>query len=74
MQLNFTAEQEAKLATLAEHEGKPLEQFLVETALNLVRNSDRFLEAVEKGIAAADRDEFIEEEEMDARVGRMLNS
>ena len=33
----------------------------------------RFLAAVEKGIAAAERGEFIEEEEMDARIERMFN-
>jgi predicted transcriptional regulator len=32
----------------------------------------RFLSAVEKGIAAAERGEFIEEEEMDARIDRMF--
>ena len=34
----------------------------------------RFLAAVEKGIAAAECGEFIEEEEMDARLERMLLS
>jgi hypothetical protein len=32
----------------------------------------RFLAAVEKGIAAAEGGEFIEEEEMDARIERMF--
>jgi predicted transcriptional regulator len=32
----------------------------------------RFLEAVEKGIAASERGELIEEEEVDARVARMF--
>jgi len=32
----------------------------------------RFLAAVEKGLAAAERGEFIEEDEMDARVERMF--
>jgi predicted transcriptional regulator len=32
----------------------------------------RFLAAVEKGMAAAERGEFIEEEEMDARIERMF--
>jgi predicted transcriptional regulator len=32
----------------------------------------RFLAAVEKGIAAAERGEFIEEEEMDARLEAMF--
>jgi predicted transcriptional regulator len=34
----------------------------------------RFLAAVEKGIAAAERGEFIEEEEIDARLEQMLRS
>jgi predicted transcriptional regulator len=34
----------------------------------------RFLAAVDVGIAAAERGEFIEEDEMDARVARMLSS
>jgi predicted transcriptional regulator len=33
-----------------------------------VENETRFLEGVERGIAAAERGEFMEEEEMDARV------
>jgi predicted transcriptional regulator len=32
----------------------------------------RFLAAVDKGIAAAERGEFIEEEEMGARIERMF--
>jgi hypothetical protein len=34
----------------------------------------RFLEGVERGIAAAGRGEFIEEDEMDSRVERMFRS
>ena len=34
----------------------------------------RFLAAVEKGIAAADRGEFIEEDEMDARLSAMFKT
>jgi predicted transcriptional regulator len=74
MQLNFTPEQEAKLESIAHRAGKPVEQFLTDAALNLLRENDRFLEAVENGIAAADRGEFIDEDEMDARVEKMLKS
>jgi predicted transcriptional regulator len=38
----------------------------------LLDEEARFLSAVEKGIAAAERGEFIEEEEMDARIDRMF--
>jgi predicted transcriptional regulator len=34
----------------------------------------RFLAAVEKGLAAAERGEFIEEEEMDARLEAMFKT
>jgi predicted transcriptional regulator len=34
----------------------------------------RFLAAIEKGITATERGEFIEEEEMDARIESMFKS
>jgi predicted transcriptional regulator len=45
-----------------------------EAALRLLREEARFRAAVREGIAQADRDEFIEEEEMDARLEQMLRS
>jgi predicted transcriptional regulator len=42
--------------------------------LRLLEQDARFRAAVREGIAPADRGEFIEEEEMDARIERMLNS
>jgi hypothetical protein len=42
--------------------------------LRLLEQDVRFRAAVREGIAQADREEFIEEEEMDARIERMLNS
>jgi plasmid stabilization system protein ParE len=41
--------------------------------LPAISKEARFLTAVEKGIAAAERGEFIEEEEMDARLQAMLS-
>jgi predicted transcriptional regulator len=45
-----------------------------DAALRLLEEDARFRAAVEKGIAAANRGEFIEEEEMDARLEQMLRS
>ena len=42
--------------------------------MRLLEQDARFRAAVREGIAQADRGEFIEEEEMDARIERMLNS
>jgi predicted transcriptional regulator len=72
MEINFSPEQEAKLALMAAEAGTSLEQWLRDAALKLLEEKARFLAAVEEGLAAADRGEFIEEEEMDARVERML--
>ena len=43
-----------------------------DAALRLLGEKARFLATVEKGIAAAERGEFIDEEEMDARLERMF--
>jgi predicted transcriptional regulator len=72
MELHFTAEQEAQLSQVAFREGKPIEQLLTESAVLVLREHDRFLAAVEEGIQAAERGEFVEEEQMDARVAEML--
>jgi len=64
MEIHLPAEQEARLSRVAHHEGKPVEQLLVESAASLLREHDRFLEAVEQGIAQADRGELIEDEQV----------
>jgi hypothetical protein len=42
--------------------------------LRVISTKKPFPAAAEKGIAAADRDEFIEEEEMDARLEAMFKA
>jgi predicted transcriptional regulator len=74
MEINLTPEQEAQLSQLASHEGKPVEQLLTECAAYVLREKDRFLKEVDEGIAAADRGEFLNEQEMDALVDRLLKS
>ena len=45
-----------------------------DAALRLLEDDLRFRSAVQRGIAQADRGEFIEEEEMDERFRRILES
>jgi predicted transcriptional regulator len=48
---------------------------VVEEAVDrLLEDDARFRAAVREGFAAIDRGQFIEEEEMDARISRMLQS
>jgi len=72
MEVPFTAEQEAQLARMANKSGTDAPHLVKDAALRLLEQEDRFLAAVERGIAAAERGEFIEETEMDARVERMF--
>jgi len=73
MEVHFTPEQEAQLAQVAAKEGTDAERMVKDAALRLLEDA-RFRAAVREGIAHADRGEFIEEEEMDARLEQMLRS
>jgi hypothetical protein len=75
MELYLTQGQEAQLTQLARREGKAdAGELLKEAALRLLDEDARFRAAVLEGKAYADRGEFIEEEEMDARFEEMLHS
>ena len=74
MEVHFTAEQEERLAQIASREGTDAAELVKDTALRLLEKDARFRAAVREGIAQADRGEFIEEEEMDARLEQMLRS
>lgn len=75
MEVQITAEEEAQLAEIARHAGKrSAVELLKDAGLQLLQEDMRFRNAVLAGKAYADRDEFIEEEEMDARFQEMLRS
>jgi len=72
MEVRFTPEEEARLARIATQEGVDPAELVKDAALRLLEDDIRFRAGVRKGIAQADRGEFVEEEEMDARVKRMF--
>jgi predicted transcriptional regulator len=72
MEIQITPEQEAQLAQIAAHLQKDPHELVMDAALRLIAEDDRFRTGVRKGIEEADRGEVIEEAEMDARVERML--
>ncbi len=72
MEVHFTPEQEAQLAQMATKAGTAPERFVKDVLVRYLDDEARFLAAVERGISAAARGEFIEEEEMDARIERMF--
>ncbi len=74
VEVPFTAEQEAQLARMASKSGMDAPHLVKDAALRLLEEDARFRAAVREGIAQADRGEFIEDEEMDARFEQMLRS
>jgi predicted transcriptional regulator len=73
MQVEFTAEQEARLSQIASVEGVAPARLVQDAALLLIENDERFRAAVRKGIEQADRGLFVDETEMDARISRLLS-
>jgi predicted transcriptional regulator len=74
MKVHFTPDQEARLSKIATREGLDPEELVKDAVLRLLEDDIRFRDGVRKGLEQADRGEFIEEQEMDARVKRMLPS
>jgi len=74
MDVHFTPEQEAELAQIATKEGTEVELLVRAAALKLLEEDARFRAAVREGIAQADRGEFVEEAEMNARLEQMLRA
>lgn len=75
MEVHFSQEQEAQLAQLARRDGKAdAGELLKEAALRMLDEDARFRAAVLEGKSYADRGEFIEEDDIDARFEQMLRS
>jgi predicted transcriptional regulator len=74
MEVHFTPEQQAKLTHIAAKAGTIPERLVTNVVTRFLDEEVRFLAAVEKGIAAADRGEFIEEEDMDLRLEAMFKT
>jgi len=74
MEVHFTPEREQRLATIATREGVDPQELVKDAALRLLEEDTRFRAGVRKGIEQADRGDFIEEGDMDARVKRMLRT
>jgi predicted transcriptional regulator len=74
VEVHVSAELEAKLTHVAAQQGRDTGELVQDVLTRYLEEEARFLEAVDRGIAAADRSEFIDEDEMDAYVDKMLLS
>jgi predicted transcriptional regulator len=74
MEVRLPENQEAQLNELAAQTGRATDDLVQEAIAKLLAHNEWFKAQVQIGIDQISRGEFIEEEEMDARVERMLPS
>ena len=70
MEVRLKPDLEAKLSRLASEQGRDRESLVVEAVERMVNYDEWFIQEVEKGLAAADRGEFVEEEEIRKLIDR----
>ena len=68
MEVHFSAEQQERLAQIATKSGTEPARLVANVVARYLDEEAQFLAAVERGIAAAQWGEFVEEQEMDARL------
>ncbi|MGA3210462.1 MAG: hypothetical protein ABSD20_04090 [Terriglobales bacterium] len=72
MEVQFTPEQEAQLSQIASRNGTLPEQLVKEAVNRMLENQARFIAGVQDGIAAADRGELVDHDEVRSRIGRLF--
>ena len=70
MEIRLKPDLEEKLSRLANDKGRDRESLVIEAVERMVDYDAWFLQEVEKGLASADRGEFIEHEEIRKLIER----
>jgi predicted transcriptional regulator len=68
MEVHLSPDLQAKLAQLASRQRRDSEALVVEAVQHMVNYNEWFIREVEKGIAAADRGEFVDHDKVRRRV------
>jgi predicted transcriptional regulator len=74
MEIRLRPEQEARLAEIAARDGRDVNEVAREAITRLLDEDARFAEAVKRGVAAADRGDFVASVDVWANVERILQS
>jgi predicted transcriptional regulator len=70
MEVHFTPSLQSKLSRMAAQQGRAAETLVEEAVEQLVEYDEWFLAEVDEGLAAADRDEFVDHNE----IRKMIDS
>lgn len=71
---NFAPHTEAQLGEFAASKGKEAAQVVEETVARMLERQAQFIEGVNRGIAARERGELIDHEEMVKRIEQLFQS
>lgn len=70
--MHFSWEVQARLTRRATQQNRNPDELVQDVVARYLDDEERFVAAIEKGLAAAERGEFIEEEEIDTRASECL--
>jgi len=70
MEVPINPELQAKVGKLAAQQGRAVEAVIIEAVENMVNHDEWFLNEVEKGLDAADRDELVDHSEVRALIDK----
>jgi|HubBroStandDraft_6_1064221.scaffolds.fasta_scaffold2448831_1 predicted transcriptional regulator len=74
MDVPLTPEQEAELKAIASREGRNADSLAREVLSIYLKREAQFVAAVKRGMASAERGDFVEHDEVLARIERLLHS
>jgi predicted transcriptional regulator len=72
MEVHFTPDLEARLTARAAQEGHNLDETVQDVVARYFKEEDRFIEAVKRGEAALEHEEFLTHEQVGDRLRRFL--
>ncbi|HXJ93420.1 MAG TPA: hypothetical protein VMT20_11130 [Terriglobia bacterium] len=72
MEVHFAPDTEAQLKEFAARKGKDAAQVVEDAIRSMLQRQARFVEGIERGIASADRGDFIDHEEVVRRIDRLF--
>jgi predicted transcriptional regulator len=68
MEVHFTPEEEIRLGEIAARAGRPVTSFVHDAVSRALEDEARFVTAVKKGMASADRGDLLDHESVVARI------
>jgi len=72
MEVHFSPDIETRLQQVALANGRDAEQLVKDTVARMLESQARFVAGVQKGIAAADRGELIDHDDVVERINRLF--